>query len=509
MLKQVADRLGATDLAIATRDRAVRAYRRVTDAFVAAVLVGREGRRLPGLDAVVVVDRSNRRRAVWARVRSDDRGSAAVRANQELAEGILQRSRIPYRRVGLGVLEAPLGRRDDIASSVGDLGRAVHISRTAANGSPSTPPPRAPQFESDAVTVFEFTRTSRGTAVYGAEYGCRINLVRDVLPAGAHPSDPVRPGFEVDVVYTWVDGSDPRWIERRRRVERLVDPHRRHPEAASRARYASFDELRYSLRSLERYAEFVRHVFVVTDGQCPEWLVDGHDRLTIVDHREIFEDVDHSLPTFNSHSIESRLHHVPGLAEHYLYLNDDMIFGRRVTVDDFFDEDGRAHVFASHALAPMGPVTSATKPVDAAAINVIDLVNRAFDVDVQRNKFKHAPYPQRRAVHEELERLFPDEMHATMTSRFRSPDDIAVASSLHQHAALQMGLGVHSTIDSEYVDLGQGHLRTRLDRLRRNPMPQVYCLNDSDLSATPDSEKASLVSWFFEDELPGASSFER
>ena len=37
-----------------------------------------------------------------------------------------------------------------------------------------------------------------------------------------------------------------------------------------------------------------------------------------------------ALPTFSSHAIESRLHHVPDLAEHFLYSNDDMFFGRPV-----------------------------------------------------------------------------------------------------------------------------------------------------------------------------------
>ena len=34
------------------------------------------------------------------------------------------------------------------------------------------------------------------------------------------------------------------------------------------------------------------------------------------------------LPTHNSHAVESQLHHIPGIAEHFLYSNDDMFFGR-------------------------------------------------------------------------------------------------------------------------------------------------------------------------------------
>ena len=47
-----------------------------------------------------------------------------------------------------------------------------------------------------------------------------------------------------------------------------------HPESSSANRFASRDELRYSLRSLQAYAPWVRHVWLVTDQQRPRWLAD-------------------------------------------------------------------------------------------------------------------------------------------------------------------------------------------------------------------------------------------
>lgn len=141
--------------------------------------------------------------------------------------------------------------------------------------------------------------------------------MRDALP------EDVR--FPIDVVYTWVDGNDPAWRRRRSAYDGGY-----HAESANAARYISRDELRYSLRALEQNAPWVRHVHLVTDGQRPAWLNDSHPRLTVVDHSEIFADPA-ALPTFNSHAIESRLHHIKGLSEHFLYLNDDMFLGRPVT----------------------------------------------------------------------------------------------------------------------------------------------------------------------------------
>lgn len=123
--------------------------------------------------------------------------------------------------------------------------------------------------------------------------------------------------FPVDVVYTWVDGSDPAWIARKEAAWKGSSPGDRHDFAANAGRYLSHDELRYSLRSLEMYAGWVRNVYLVTDDQVPTWLNLDRPKVRVVSHRELFGQAG-VLPSFNSHAIESRLHHLSGLAEHYL-----------------------------------------------------------------------------------------------------------------------------------------------------------------------------------------------
>ena len=79
-----------------------------------------------------------------------------------------------------------------------------------------------------------------------------------------------------------------------------------------------FDQLLYSLRSIELYAPWIRHVFIVTNGQIPYWL--DSDRVTIITHNDIYPDKSH-LPTFSSPSIETHLHRIPNLSERFIYLN--------------------------------------------------------------------------------------------------------------------------------------------------------------------------------------------
>lgn len=93
--------------------------------------------------------------------------------------------------------------------------------------------------------------------------------------------------FPIDVVYTWVDGDDPQW---RAAKDRVLAELGREPLAAAdgSARFRDRDELRYSVRSIDMYAPWVRNIYVVTAGQTPTWLDTDHPRIHVVDHRELF-----------------------------------------------------------------------------------------------------------------------------------------------------------------------------------------------------------------------------
>lgn len=105
-------------------------------------------------------------------------------------------------------------------------------------------------------------------------------------------------------------------------------------DQSSRSRFEDHEELRYSLRGLERYAGWIRHVYIVTNGQVPTWLDLSHPRVTIVPHSAIFPNPSH-LPTFSSPAIEANLHRIPGLSKRFVYLNDDTFFGAPVVPDNF------------------------------------------------------------------------------------------------------------------------------------------------------------------------------
>ncbi|XP_037552157.1 N-acetylglucosamine-1-phosphotransferase subunits alpha/beta [Nematolebias whitei] len=115
-------------------------------------------------------------------------------------------------------------------------------------------------------------------------------------------------------------------------------------EDVSASRFEDNEELRYSLRSIEKHAPWVRHIFIVTNGQIPSWLNLDNPRVSVVTHKDIFLNHTH-LPTFSSPAIETHIHRVPGLSQKFIYLNDDVMFGKDVWPDDFYSHSKGQKVY--------------------------------------------------------------------------------------------------------------------------------------------------------------------
>lgn len=142
--------------------------------------------------------------------------------------------------------------------------------------------------------------------------------------------------MEIDLVYLWVDGNDPAWQAKKTAYQQKETGV--NPQAVSACRFVDNDELKYSLRSAEKFAPWIRRIYIVTDNQVPSWLDTSNPRIRVVDHREIIPA--DALPVFNSNAIELHIARIPGLAEHFLFSNDDTLFGAPVEPSFFFDPKG-------------------------------------------------------------------------------------------------------------------------------------------------------------------------
>ncbi|MEV0639141.1 stealth family protein [Streptomyces sp. NPDC050619] len=330
----------------------------------------------------------------------------------------------------------------------------------------------------------------------------RRHSVPTFAPFAEPGIDEVR--FPVDAVYTWVDGDDPAMAAKRRAHQALSD-HTIAPRETGASRYTSHDELRYALRSLEMYAGFVRHVYLVTDSQIPAWLNPDAEGLTVIDHRDILPA--EALPVFNSHAIESRLHHIPGLSEHYLYFNDDVFINRPVQAEHFFHGNGIARI----PLSPLKLGVGAPHPLEpapnSAGKNARELISRFHGRHIT-HKSLHTPHPQLLSVMREMESLGIEELEQTAYSRFRSTSDVAPASTLHHHWAIATGRAVPADYRFRYVQLGTPDMHRRLARLTAGEDIDFFCLNDVDTAPATRPAAQSAIHTFLERKYPFPSRFE-
>lgn len=330
-------------------------------------------------------------------------------------------------------------------------------------------------------------------------YGRRWTTVSGMFDA--HPNEFTA---DVDMVFSWVDGSSSEF--QRQRAARMKG-YVVGDGDDNAARYRQVDELRYALRSVHMYAPWVRRIFIATDSPTPEWLAD-HPKVTIVRSEEFFADPS-VLPTHNSHAVEAQLHRIPGLAEHFLYSNDDMFFGRPVTPELFFSGGGVSRFVESGVRIGSGPAH-----IDRSGHDNGLRVNRALLKErfgrVITLDLEHCATPLRRSVASELEQEFADDYARTAASRFRSATDISVTNSLYHYYALATGRAViTSEPRTRYVQTTQLESLRTMERLVSRRDTDMFCLNDGSVPEIPEEVRVPALRACLERYFPVAAPWEK
>ena len=203
--------------------------------------------------------------------------------------------------------------------------------------------------------------------------------------------------------------------------------------------------------------------------------------------------------------LETRLHTIPGLAEHYLYFNDDMLLGRQVEKDLFFATSTVSKFFASKlTLAPRTSRTDASAQEGGRLLSQ-ELIAQQFGV-TPLHLFRHTPYPQQRSLMYELEEIFREHFTRTASSPFRSGDDIVPSTWIHHHGGYFLGRTVPSHIEYDYFRTDD--LASRPEALAdlANWRKQAFCINDH--STDSDNLSAATLQRALEMLLPVPSRYE-
>lgn len=309
--------------------------------------------------------------------------------------------------------------------------------------------------------------------------------------------------IDVDLVYLWVNGNDPEWIAKRNTY--IGKP--TGTQENCKGRFVENGELKYSLRSVEKYAPWIRKIFIVTDNQVPEWLDTANPKVQIVDHKEIIPA--ECLPCFNSSLLEHFLCDIPGLSEYFLYSNDDMYFNRPTTPATFFADDGLPIIMMNHRpfrklwlffkeKVQKKELSSYNKKIRKAARLVEERYGKYYGCKAHHNIDAY-----RKSTFLLVRQKFETEFNQMRSHHMRSPEDIQ--RCVFSYTALAENLGHLKYVSQKHsfrLHIHKRHLYHKFEQYN----PVLFCMNDSEYANDDDRRFAiDYVSRLF----PNKSKFEK
>ncbi len=329
----------------------------------------------------------------------------------------------------------------------------------------------------------------------------------------------------IDFVITWVDGQDEAWRKQRSKYENYAG------EDNTECRYRDWGLLKYWFRGAEQFAPWVRRIHFITWGHLPPWLNTEHPKLHIVRHEDYIPG--EFLPVFNSNVLEIYMHRIEGLAEHFVYFNDDYYITRPVKPSNFFRRGKPCDLLAFQPVVanPRNPVMSHLYLNDILVL--CKYFKKRKNVCRHPWDYFHPGYPPLYFFYNLLEMCFPlytglyivhgpspfcKETFAELwkreeillkqmsRNRFRSNHDITIC--MFRGWQMLSG-GFHAKNvqkDLVYREIGKDNLE--LIRSIQRPKSRILCINDAPFTGDEDQLRRELQE-AFHSLLPKSSAYER
>ncbi len=325
----------------------------------------------------------------------------------------------------------------------------------------------------------------------------------------------------VDFVIPWVDDTDPVWREKKAKYTGTEEQ-----EGNSVVRYRDWDTLKYWFRGVEKFAPWVRNIYFVTDNQKPEWLNLDHPKLKWVKHTDFIPE--EYLPTFSCQAIEWNLHRIPGIAENFVFFNDDVFMIRPTKPEDFFVKDLPCDRPCLGLLYPCGFFSH-------ILFNNTELINRHFSLkkSIRANPTKwlkgqplggllklalygnrdlipnsmspHIQLSFKKSTYETLWEQEYEKIHFTCQSKLRNKD-VVTSYCVRDWQIFSGEFYPKKPIGKSFHTASLSHSNEAIEYLRKQK-GKIVCLNDSEDETEFEAHKRMIVE-AFEKLFPEASSFE-
>lgn len=333
--------------------------------------------------------------------------------------------------------------------------------------------------------------------------------------------------MDIDFVVLWVDGNDPEWRAEKAKYQGAVTD-----DSNSVNRFRDWGLMPYWFRAVEKFTPWVHKIHFVTCGHVPEFLNLDHPKLSHVSHSDFLPKA--ALPTFSSHAIEMNIHRIPGLAEHFVYFNDDMFPIRPMPETAFFRGGQPCTCGEEHPIGLIGEIGI----WQYAAVNDLGVVNAHFNKRKQVKKFGkkyvnrvyrwqdnirtkaveklfpdyftgfknlHAPAAYTKSTFEAVWNAEPELLKRTTLHRFRCADDV------NQWVCLwwQIASGNFAPFNTDnFVSCTDESTVDNLCRIICEQSHDMLCINDPEKAVDFDSLALRLRK-AFESILPNKSGFEK
>lgn len=327
---------------------------------------------------------------------------------------------------------------------------------------------------------------------------------------------------EIDFVLTWVDGSDPAW-----RAERA--PYMKAAGLKDDVRFRDWGLLKYWFRGVEKFAPWVRKIHFVTWGHIPEWLDTSNPKLNIVKHSDFIPEK--YLPTFNSHTIELNLHRIDGLADQFVYFNDDFFITKEVPSDYFFENGLPKDTFGLRVIEFASNTNCMIYANDTKVINDNFNVNEVFKrhgkllyslkngkkaINTMKTRIlcksffpgfysPHVHFCFLKSTYDEVWAKAEKEMDETCMSRFREPTNVG-PTLLRDWQYVEGKFIPRTGREARAIHLADKYIPYAVKTVLEQPC-YVVCINDVYELKSFERAKREITS-AFEQLLPQKCSFE-
>lgn len=291
----------------------------------------------------------------------------------------------------------------------------------------------------------------------------------------------------MDAVITYVDGLDEVW---RADYEKFAG------KPLLEKRFRDWGTLKYLLRGIETCLPFIENVWLVvsSDSQVPAWA--DRKNLHVVLHGDIIPSG--LLPVFNSCTIEMFLHRIPGLAEEFIYFNDDMFPLAVCRKEDFF-RDGKGVMGMSWHLFAGNMYKKQCKASSDMARKALGKGSSPFFVRPQ-----HICSPMLKSASQDCFRVLEAEIMAK-SSRLRRPEN--PNQYLYLDYMYFSGRMIPERISNRHISQGV-YSGAQIAEFIRRPATSFACINDVEMTDGKYLQMREEMLAAFESRFPDKSRFE-